>query len=191
LQPLLLVGPEGTGSARETYMPDAPIAIPERPVHGEPAGDDITVLSDRAHWISLRIACKLEAALRVAEFMREWLADLGPIEGEKLTLALRELLLNAVEHGGHLDPEKTVELSCIRTARGIFCYVRDPGEGFAPDSLDGSTVAVAPGQIFRHLDRRAEMGLRPGGLGLFLVKRIADELLYNAKGNEVILIKYL
>jgi anti-sigma regulatory factor (Ser/Thr protein kinase) len=100
------------------------------------------------------------------------------------------LLLNAVEHGGHFDPEKTVELSCIRTARGIVCYIRDPGEGFAPENMEGST-AIAPDQIFAHLDRRAESGLRPGGLGLFLVKQVADELLYNAKGNEVVLTKYL
>ena len=190
MEPLLPVGLEVTGSAHETHMPDAPIAILERPLFGELAGGDITVLSNRPHWISLRIHCKLEAAIRVAEFMREWLADLGHIEHEKLTLALRELLLNAVEHGGHFDPEKTVELSCIRTARGIVCYVRDPGEGLAPENMEGST-AIAPDQIFSHLDRRAESGLRPGGLGLFLVKQVADELLYNAKGNEVVLIKYL
>jgi hypothetical protein len=38
---------------------------------------------------------------------------------------------------------------------------------------------------------REELGLRPGGLGLLLVRAAADELLYNEHQNEVIFIKYL
>lgn len=36
---------------------------------------------------------------------------------------------------------------------------------------------------------RAEMGIRPGWFGLLLLQNLADELIYNSKGNEVILIK--
>jgi hypothetical protein len=32
--------------------------------------------------------------------------------------------------------------------------------------------------------------MRPGGLGLLMVRRVADELVHNAKGNEVMFIKY-
>ena len=39
--------------------------------------------------------------------------------------------MNAIEHGGHLDPEKNVDMSYIRTARTIVYYIRDPGEGFS------------------------------------------------------------
>ena len=35
------------------------------------------------------------------------------------------------------------------------------------------------------------MGIRPGGFGLLMTQSFADELIYSAKGNEVILIKYL
>jgi hypothetical protein len=35
------------------------------------------------------------------------------------------------------------------------------------------------------------LGIRPGGFGLLMTKSFADELIYSAKGNEVILIKYL
>jgi len=35
------------------------------------------------------------------------------------------------------------------------------------------------------------MGMRPGGFGILLTRNIADDLLYNEKGNEVLLIKYL
>ena len=41
------------------------------------------------------------------------------------------------------------------------------------------------------MDHRIEEGLRPGGFGMLLVKHIVDEVIYNERGNEVILIKHL
>ena len=38
---------------------------------------------------------------------------------------------------------------------------------------------------------RAEMGLRPGGFGMLIARQVADELVYNERGNEVLLIKHL
>jgi hypothetical protein len=35
------------------------------------------------------------------------------------------------------------------------------------------------------------MGLRPGGLGLMMTRALVDELIYNEKRNEVVLVKYL
>ncbi len=34
-------------------------------------------------------------------------------------------------------------------------------------------------------------GLRPGGFGILLAKAMVDELLYNEKHNEVVMVKYL
>jgi anti-sigma regulatory factor (Ser/Thr protein kinase) len=39
--------------------------------------------------------------------------------------------------------------------------------------------------------RRAERGMRPGGFGILLAKKVVDELIYNERGNEVLLIKYV
>ena len=153
--------------------------------------DDIEVLSDRPEWISLQIRCKVATADRLTQFVRELPNDLGPDEREGVATAFRELLMNAIEHGGHLDPRKTVDLSYIRTARTIVYYIRDPGEGFSPDKLDHTAAANTPEQPFRHVELRQQMGIRPGGFGMLMAKNFADELIYSAKGNEVILIKYL
>jgi CheY-like chemotaxis protein/anti-sigma regulatory factor (Ser/Thr protein kinase) len=152
--------------------------------------DDIKILSDKPDWISLQIRCALATADRVMQFVRELPAELEPDQREQVATAFRELLLNAVEHGGHLDPEKTVDLSYIRTARTIVYYIRDPGEGFSMDQLAHAAVAT-PDDPFRHVELRNQMGIRPGGFGLLMTKSFADELIYSAKGNEVILIKYL
>jgi DNA-binding response OmpR family regulator len=154
-------------------------------------GDDIKILSDQPHWISLQIRCRIATADRLTQFVRELPSDLEPDQREQIATAFRELLLNAVEHGGHLDPDKTVDLSYIRTARSIVYYIRDPGAGFSMNTLAHAAIANTDQEPFRHLELRRQMGIRPGGFGLLMTKSFADELIYSAKGNEVILIKYL
>ena len=99
--------------------------------------------------------------------------------------------MNAIEYGGHFDPKQTVELSYIRTAHSIVYYVRDPGEGFSFAKLDHAAIANTGDEPFRHSALREQMGMRPGGFGLLMAKNFADELIYSAKGNEVIFIKYV
>jgi len=158
--------------------------------HSSNAGD-IKILSDKPNWISLQIRCRLATADRLAQFVRELPSELEPAQREHVAIAFRELLMNAVEHGGHLDPEKTVDLSYIRTERTIVYYIRDPGEGFSMENLAHAAIANDPEQPFQHLELRQKLGIRPGGFGLLMTKSFADELIYSAKGNEVILIKYL
>jgi anti-sigma regulatory factor (Ser/Thr protein kinase) len=153
--------------------------------------DDIKILSDKPNWISLQIRCRIATADRLTQFVRELPSDLDPDMREQIASAFRELLMNAVEHGGHLDPKKTVDLSYIRTARTIVYYIRDPGEGFSMDTLAHAAIANTAEEPFRHMELRQQLGIRPGGFGLLMTKSFADELIYSAKGNEVILIKYL
>lgn len=155
------------------------------------SSDDIKILSDKPDWISLQVRCRIATADRLTQFVRELPSDLQPDQREHIATAFRELLMNAVEHGGHLDPEKTVDLSYIRTARTIVYYIRDPGEGFSMDTLAHAAIANTPDAPLRHVELRHQMGIRPGGFGLLMTKSFADELIYSAKGNEVILIKYL
>ena len=62
--------------------------------------DDIEVLSARPGWISIRLRCKMIIADRLAQFFREIVTDLAPDERESISTAFRELLMNAIEHGG-------------------------------------------------------------------------------------------
>jgi CheY-like chemotaxis protein/anti-sigma regulatory factor (Ser/Thr protein kinase) len=152
---------------------------------------DIAVISDNPQWISLQVRCKLATAERLTQFVRELPGELGPEERENVAIAFRELLVNAIEHGGHLDPKQVVDMSYIRTARTIVYYLRDPGEGFARDKLQHAAGEDFNEQPMRHIDLREQMGLRPGGFGMLMAKKFADEVIYSAKGNEVLLIKYL
>jgi CheY-like chemotaxis protein/anti-sigma regulatory factor (Ser/Thr protein kinase) len=152
--------------------------------------DDIEVLSDRPNWISVKVRCKLETADHLTQFFRELPADLDSEQRDLASTAFRELLTNAIEHGGRLDPDQKVELHYLRTERSIVYYVRDPGQGFALDKIPHAAISH-PDAPLEHTQVREQMGIRPGGFGLLLLKNFADELLYNAKGNEVILIKHM
>ena len=55
---------------------------------------------------------------------------------------------------------------------------------------DGA-IGDPAGQAGEYDEIRQEKGMRPGGLGLMLVRGLADELIYNEVGNEVVLVKYL
>ena len=41
------------------------------------------------------------------------------------------------------------------------------------------------------VEERAATGLRPGGFGMLIVRHVVDELVYNERGNEVLMIKHL
>lgn len=151
--------------------------------------EDILVLSAVPHWISLRVRARIENADRVTQFLREVEVELDPHDREQIATAFRELLLNAIEHGSGADPDKWVWVSYVRTAREIVYYIRDQGQGFSIGDLRHAAVAHPPG--IAHMDVREQRGLRPGGFGLLLVRKMADEVIYNEKGNEVLLVKYL
>jgi len=157
----------------------------------KPASGSIEVISAVPHWVEVLVPCELEAVGRITGFMAQLKSDLSESEREQLGTAFRELLTNAIEWGGKLDPQKKVRISCLRTPRMLQYRIADPGRGFRLDELDHAAVTNPPDDPLRHDDVRREKGLRPGGYGIFMVRGLVDELLYNEVHNEVVLIKYI
>jgi anti-sigma regulatory factor (Ser/Thr protein kinase)/ActR/RegA family two-component response regulator len=153
--------------------------------------DDIEILSARPGWVSFRANCRLITAERLLSFAKELSAQLPEDAKQEMIQALREILLNAMEHGAAFNPEQVVEVNAIRTARSMVFRVRDPGAGFRKDSLNHAAFASSSPDPTAHIAERQEQGMRAGGYGLLLASGTVDELIYNEIGNEVILIKYL
>jgi len=162
-----------------------------RALRSAPHEDDIEVVSARPNWLGLRVRCKMETADRIVQFLRELPQDLPPAERENMASAFREILVNAIEHGGGSDPEKWVSITYVRTARAIVYYVRDPGPGFSFEDLSHAAVSNPADAPFGHSEVRDRLGMRPGGFGILLARNMADELIYNEAGNEAVLIKYM
>ena len=152
--------------------------------------DGIEVLSATPAWIRLAARCDVKTADRLLQFFHE-IADLPDTEKCDVASAFREMLLNAIEHGGRFDPNQYVEVSYLRARHMVACRVKDPGEGFSLDEIRHAAIANPPDDPLRHQSYRDEQGLRPGGFGVLLTQSLVDELIYGEKGNEVLLVKYL
>jgi CheY-like chemotaxis protein/anti-sigma regulatory factor (Ser/Thr protein kinase) len=151
---------------------------------------EIEVVSSRPDWVELTVPCTRDAATRIEGFLTHLDADLTPEIRESVGYAFRELLLNAIEWGGKLDPNRKVRIACLRAKRMVLYRIADPGPGFRLEDLSHAAIAHE-GNPIEHMKVREEKGLRPGGFGLLLVHAKVDELLYNEARNEVVFVKYL
>lgn len=161
-----------------------------RRVLAAPALPRIEVISARAEWVELVVPCTHEAAERIQPVLAQLDAELAPDVRESIAYAFRELLVNAIEWGGQLDPHRKVRIACLRSKRMLMYRIADPGKGFDIDALPHAAIAQ-DGDPTAHVEIRVKKGLRPGGFGLLTVRAEVDELLYNEKRNEVVFVKYL
>lgn len=151
----------------------------------------IEVVSARPEWVELLAPCSLDVADRIQEFVMNLDADLSEDVRESVGQAFRELLTNAIEWGGRLDVNQRVRIACLRTRRMRLYRISDPGEGFDAARLSHAAVSNPPDDPLEHARVREALGLRPGGLGLLMSRALVDDIVYNEKRNEVVLVKYL
>lgn len=151
----------------------------------------IEVVSATPEWVELIAPCSLDVADRIHEFVLNLDADLPEDVRESVGQAFRELLSNAIEWGGRLDPTQQVRISCLRTRRMRLYRIVDPGTGFDINQLEHAAVANPADDPLEHSRVRESLGLRPGGLGLLMSRALVDEVIHNEKRNEVVLVKYL
>jgi CheY-like chemotaxis protein/anti-sigma regulatory factor (Ser/Thr protein kinase) len=172
---------------------EAPVllAAVENALSTSPEVPAIEVLSANSQWVELMVPCERSVVSRVQSFLMHMDVDLSPEIIERMGYAFRELLNNAIEWGGHLDPNQKVRISYIRTKRLLMYRLDDPGPGFKLEDLKHAAINNPQDNPMAHMQEREAKGLRPGGLGLMLTHQLVDELVYNETRNEVVLIKYL
>jgi len=132
--------------------------------------------------LSLRVQVTLAADRKsvdpVVEQVMQAVRDMNCVNGkaDAIELALQEALANAVVHGAKEDPSKVVE--CIVACdeqRGVLIIVRDPGEGFDPNSIP--TCTVGENLYSNH------------GRGIFLINQLMDEVKFCKNGTEIHMVK--
>jgi len=121
----------------------------------EPGWDDgIRVLSADPEFLTLKIRCNIPTADRLQQFFEELKNDLDPEERSHIAMAFREMLLNAIEHGGKLDPNEWVRVSRVRSDRSLVYHMEDPGLGFSRSALEHAAVASSDASPVEHLEVR-------------------------------------
>jgi serine/threonine-protein kinase RsbW len=89
-------------------------------------------------------------------------------------VALSEALANAIVCGNDGDPSKHVAVRVLFGRTAIEMEVADEGSGFDPGTIPDPTT----------LERR----YGPDGRGIFLIRRLVDEVRFNEKGNAICMI---
>jgi CheY-like chemotaxis protein len=149
----------------------------------------IEVISARPEWVELLVPCSMDCATRLEHFMMQLEAGLSEEVRNSVAQAFHELLMNAIEWGGKLNPKRKVRISYLHAKRMLLYRIADPGPGFKFADLDHAAISHV--DSIEHGLIREKKGLRPGGFGLMLVQAKVDELLYNEAQNEVVFVKYL
>jgi CheY-like chemotaxis protein len=153
--------------------------------------DPIRVLSAEPNWVVLRFPCDMQTAARVENVVEQLNKSLPLEVREPVRMAFHELLMNAIEWGGRLNPYALAQIDRLCTRKFIMCRIADPGEGFDPANLEREAITVRAAAPIAHSQTREKKGLRPGGYGIQLAKSLMDDLVYNEAHNEVAMIKYL
>jgi CheY-like chemotaxis protein/anti-sigma regulatory factor (Ser/Thr protein kinase) len=151
----------------------------------------IEVISAKPDWIEISVPCDLGAVEPIHRFLSELQPNIPKETRDAIGSVFREMLNNAIEHGGKCDRTKQVEVKYIRLKQAIMYSIKDPGEGFNLSSVEHAAISNPAGEPFKHLEVRQQKGLRPGGYGIMLASQVIDELIYNEKHNELIFVKYL
>jgi serine/threonine-protein kinase RsbW len=142
---------------------------------GSPALPRIDFNSDALDLkLKMEIPADVERVNEVVEGIMKMVSAMECAHGHEqdIELALQEALANAILHGAHNDPGKTVEcrVACEQE-HGMLIIVSDPGEGFDP--------ARVPNPL------RAENLYSNHGRGIFLINRLMDEVEFKRGGAEI------
>jgi CheY-like chemotaxis protein/anti-sigma regulatory factor (Ser/Thr protein kinase) len=151
----------------------------------------VEVVSARPDWVELLLPCDMGTVDRIQGFIAKLDADLPEKVREDVGYVFCEMLRNAVEWGGRLDPTRRVRVAYMRARRMVIYRIQDPGPGFRPDDLPHAAVSYPAEQMVESARVRQEKGIRPGGFGILMARSMVDELLYNEAHNEVLFVKYL
>lgn len=86
-------------------------------------------------------------------------------------IALTEAVNNAISHGNRRDPDKMVDFTFKPSPSELVFVIEDEGPGFDYDNLPDPT---SPENIEQ-----------PNGRGVFLMKHLADAVIFDETGSRV------
>jgi serine/threonine-protein kinase RsbW len=124
----------------------------------------------------LIVDSKLEALFKVQQWFKDLYASLDPesawVKGycDRLNIAVAEGFTNAVRHAhAMLPPETPVIIDVLLKGDRIEICIWDQGKPFNPDHL----TEPEPGSL-----------LSDGGYGWYLLRRVADKVIYRRQGTK-------
>jgi len=175
--------------------------VPDSVLHGASAADVIKAgkelilhrarqrrLFDQA--IDLQVPTTTEDVTRAGEVIELFIDNAGFTveDAVKLAHSAREAIGNAAEHGNKYEAERTVRIRYLRSADRVTIVVCDEGPGH-----DAEAWLARAGEVsaLEHTRSRRDTEDRPGGIGVFMMKKTCDDIRFNKEGNVIFLMKHL
>jgi serine/threonine-protein kinase RsbW len=124
---------------------------------------------------------RIESVHEIQEFVRGFVLALGAGEKKlmKIDLLVEEIVVNIVRYGGMAVESGFIDVGMDTADHTIILEISDNGPAFNPLEQEAPDLTAG-------LDER-----RPGGLGIFLVKQIAEEIRYERRDHKNHLRLYL
>lgn len=125
----------------------------------------------------LELPNDLRAIERAVEYLMARCHEVGfACDGMRLKLrvGVTEALANAMLYGNGRDPGKRVLVEAHLTTRAVTVRVTDEGRGFDPTRIPDPTLPANR--------------TRPGGRGIFLIRKLMDRVEFNDRGNSITMV---
>lgn len=123
--------------------------------------------------LSIEIASKLDRITEVEALIDNVCEELKLNEDNygNILIAVTEAVNNAIIHGNKYSDSKKVKVDVVRAGDKVLFTVIDQGEGFDFLNLPDPT---APENLEK-----------PDGRGIFLMKNLSDEVIFESNGSKV------
>lgn len=112
--------------------------------------------------------------------MSDFIKDMVPHDSTLVEVVLNEAVNNAIKHGRN---KKVMVRLKIQKNGLLVIRVKDRGKGFA---VDETIQKVNATNMINKINYSA---LKESGRGLFIIQQVMDKVIYNEKGNDVLLVK--
>jgi serine/threonine-protein kinase RsbW len=118
----------------------------------------------------------------VPKFTQDLLEKLAPFNVSEdaifdIRLAIEEALINAIKYGNKEDGDKRIEVKLDIMPARVEIDIKDEGQGYDYQNIPIPIV-----------DENLE---RLSGRGVYLIKKIMDEVSFLDKGSRIRMVKYL
>lgn len=115
-----------------------------------------------------------QESITLLENLVEEIADKYQVADDifaNMMTCLNEVVTNSIVHGNRFDPDKKVIVNVEVDPKRATWTITDEGQGFDYNNLPDPTA----GENLENLT----------GRGVYIVKHLADQCVFNSKGNEV------
>ena len=133
--------------------------------------------------IELKINSSTDNLSEVREFILTSWSSFGydAKDGLKVALSVDEACTNIIKHAYHNSSDGIIKIVVDNNKKNFVVKITDTGSHFDPNEVPEPNIP------------ERQKNKKGGGLGMFLMKKLMDEVRYksNGKSNQLILVKYL